>query len=135
MAKLGYVYLCRTVPQRMFSMPCLRNFHELAAGQIERLTTGQITAGQGARMASRLSQARLHAKLQYLPAGDRRANSDPATLAGELTRFPCCEPMSSARFDRSGPPRWPEALPLQMIATFRMLHLCWLGVGTAKEST
>src|SRR5882762_10273853 len=38
MAKLGYVYLCRTVPQRMFSMPCLRNFHELAAGQIEKLT-------------------------------------------------------------------------------------------------
>jgi len=25
-----------------FSMPCLRNFHELAAGQIERHTTGQL---------------------------------------------------------------------------------------------
>src|SRR5882757_7899587 len=28
-AKLGYVYLCRSNPQRMFSTPCLRIFHDL----------------------------------------------------------------------------------------------------------
>src|SRR6266849_3807687 len=70
-----------------FLCHALEIFMNLRLAKLKGSRPGQITAGQGARMASRLSQARLHAKLQYLPAGDRRANSNPATLDGELTKF------------------------------------------------
>src|SRR5258705_1994152 len=75
-------------------------------------------------------EERLHARFRYLAAGDRRANSDPATLAGESTRFLRLWPTRTVS-DRPRPQNWPVPIPLQTIATFRMLHSCWLGVGSA----
>src|SRR5258705_12857676 len=45
----------------------------------------------------------LPARTQHPSTGDRRANSGPATLAGELTRFVCCQRTPRARSDRSRP--------------------------------
>src|SRR6267142_487222 len=71
MAKLGYVYLCRTVPQRMFSMPCLRNFHELEWRIARRLDGGFQSCRFAARSLARRPSG-LPARIQHLAAGDRR---------------------------------------------------------------
>jgi hypothetical protein len=89
MAKLGYVYLCRTGPQRMFSMPCPRIFHDLEWRIARRLkATGFSHAGSlPVALLAALPETGLPARIQHLAAGDRRANSALATLVGELTRF------------------------------------------------
>ena len=68
----------------------------------------------------------LPARIRRRAAGDRRANSDPATLAGESTRIASLEPTPRACCERSGawcrPEALPRKLPGQMMATFRILH-------------
>jgi hypothetical protein len=102
MAELIMCIFAVSICNACFVCPAIEFFMISNGGWLVSKTAGFSHAGSlPAAWLGAVPETGLPATIQHLAAGDRRANSDPATLDDELAMFPSYEPTPRARHAQS----------------------------------